>query len=74
VFDKKTEKLIGGQIVAHTVASAKSIDTVNALIWGGKTMSDLTTHMCACNPDISSEPSLEPISIAGEQALQKLKA
>ena len=73
VFDKKTQKLIGGQVVAHAVASAKSIDTVNALIWGGKTISDLTTHMCACNPDISSEPSLEPISIAGEQALQKLR-
>ena len=73
VFDKKTQKLIGGQIVAHAIASAKSIDTVNALIWGGKTMSDLTTHMCACNPDISSEPSLEPISIAGEKALQKLR-
>ena len=28
--------------------------------------------MCACNPDISSETSLEPISIAAEQALQKL--
>jgi NADH oxidase (H2O2-forming) len=73
VFDKKTQKLIGGQIVAHAVASAKSIDTINALIWGGKTISDLTTHMCACNPDISSEPSLEPISIAGEQALQKIR-
>ena len=73
VFDKKTQKLIGGQIVAHAIASGKSIDTVNALIMGGKTISDLTTHMCACNPDISSEPSLEPISIAGEQALQKLR-
>ncbi len=73
VFDKKTQKLIGGQIVAHAISSGKAIDTVNALILGGKTISDLTTLMCACNPDISSEPSLEPISIAGEQALQKLR-
>jgi NADH dehydrogenase/NADH oxidase (H2O2-forming) len=73
VFDKNSRRLIGGQIVAHSVASAKSIDTVNALIWGGKTIEDLTTHMCACNPDISSEPSLEPISVAAEQALQKLR-
>lgn len=74
VFDRKTQKLIGGQIVAHEVSSGKSIDTVNALILGGKTVSDLTTHMCACNPDISSEPSMEPISIAAEQALQKLRS
>jgi len=30
--------------------------------------------MCAGNPDLSSEPSLEPIAVAGEQALQKLRA
>ena len=33
----------------------------------------LTTFTSACNPDISSEPSAEPITIAAEQALQKLK-
>jgi NADH dehydrogenase/NADH oxidase (H2O2-forming) len=73
VFNKNNHKLIGGQIVARAVVSAKAIDTVSALIWGGKTIEDITTHMCACNPDISSEPSLEPISIAAEQALQKLR-
>jgi NADPH-dependent 2,4-dienoyl-CoA reductase/sulfur reductase-like enzyme len=73
VFNKNNHKLIGGQIVAQAVVSAKAIDTVSALIWGGKTIEDITTHMCACNPDISSEPSLEPISIAAEQALQKLR-
>jgi len=74
VFNKNNHKLIGGQVVAQAVVSAKAIDTVSALIWGGKTVEDITTHMCACNPDISSEPSLEPISIAAEQALQKLVA
>jgi NADH oxidase (H2O2-forming) len=72
VFDKKTQKLIGGQIVSHTVSSAREIDAITALIMGGKTISDLTMFMSACNPDISSEPSLEPIAIAAEQALQKL--
>ena len=73
VFDKQTQKLIGGQIVSHDIPPAKEIDAVSAFILGGKTISDLTTFMSACNPDISSEPSLEPMSIAAEQALQKLK-
>jgi NADH dehydrogenase/NADH oxidase (H2O2-forming) len=73
VFDQKTEKLIGGQIVSYTVAPAREIDAVTAFILGGKTISDLTTFTSACNPDISSEPSAEPIALAAEQALQKVR-
>lgn len=73
VFDKNTEKLIGGQIVSHAIAPAREIDAVSAFILGGRTISQLTTFTSACNPDISSEPSAEPITIAAEQALQKLK-
>ena len=71
VFDRKTRRLIGGQIVSDAEAPAKEIDTVNALILGEKTIEDLTTLMCAGNPDLASEPSLEPIAVAAEQALQK---
>lgn len=73
VFNRKDEKLIGGQIVSHAVAPAREIDAVSAFILGGKTIQELTTFTSACNPDISSEPSAEPITIAAEQALQKLK-
>ena len=73
VFDRASERLIGGQIVSHTVTMAREIDAVTAFILGGKTVRDLTTFTSACNPDISSEPSAEPITIAAEQALQKLK-
>jgi NADPH-dependent 2,4-dienoyl-CoA reductase/sulfur reductase-like enzyme len=73
VFDKQTEKLIGGQIVSHAVAPAREIDAITAFIQGGKTIGELTTFTSACNPDISSEPSAEPITIAAEQALQKIK-
>jgi NADPH-dependent 2,4-dienoyl-CoA reductase/sulfur reductase-like enzyme len=72
-FDKKSHRLIGGQIVSDSESAVKEIDTINALILGQKTISDLTTLMCAGNPDCSSEPSLEPITIAAEQALQKLR-
>ncbi len=73
VFDKKTQKLIGGQIVSHAIAPAREIDAITAFILGGKTIPELTTFTSACNPDISSEPSAEPITVAAEQALQKLK-
>lgn len=72
VFDKSNQKLIGGQIVSHAVAPAREIDAVTAFILGAKTIPELTTFTSACNPDISSEPSAEPITIAAEQALQKI--
>lgn len=72
VFDKNTERLIGGQIVSHTIGPSREIDAVSAFILGRKTIGELTTFTSACNPDISSEPSAEPITIAAEQALQKL--
>jgi NADH oxidase (H2O2-forming) len=71
IFDGKTQKLLGGQIVSHAVAPAREIDAVTAFILGGRTIPELTTFTSACNPDISSEPSAEPITIAAEQALQK---
>ncbi|MDR3556864.1 MAG: FAD-dependent oxidoreductase [Syntrophobacteraceae bacterium] len=71
IFDRKTQKLIGGQIVSHAVAPAREIDAVTAFILGGRTIAELTTFTSACNPDISSEPSAEPITVAAEQALQK---
>lgn len=74
VFDRKSQKLIGGQIVSHAIAPAREIDAVTAFILGGKTIPELTTFTSACNPDISSEPSMEPITIAAEHALQKLRA
>lgn len=73
VFDRESQRLLGGQIISDSEAPVKEIDTINALILGGKTAADLTTVICAGNPDCSSEPSLEPISLAGEQALQKMK-
>ena len=73
IFDKLSHRVIGGQIISNSVGPVKEIDTINALILGEKTISELTTLMCAGNPDCSSEPSLEPITICAEQALQKLR-
>ncbi len=73
VFDKNSRRLIGGQIMSVDIPPVKEIDAISALILGRKTVEDITVFMAAGNPDCSSEPSLEPISIAGEQVLQKLK-
>jgi len=73
VFDKETQRIIGGQIISDSDSPVKEIDTINALILGEKTIPEMTTLICAGNPDCSSEPSLEPITIAAEQALQKLR-
>ncbi len=73
VFNRNSQKLIGGQIISDSDSPVKEIDTVNALIFGEKTVSDLTTLMCAGNPDCSSEPSKEPITIAAEQVLQQIQ-
>ena len=73
VFDKGTQRLMGGQILSDSDSAVKEIDVINALIMGEKTIPQITTLMCAGNPDCSSEPSLEPITIAAEQALQKLR-
>jgi NADH oxidase (H2O2-forming) len=73
VFDRGTGKLLGGQIISEDIAPVKEIDTVNALILGEKTLYDLTVLMCAGTPDCSPEPSLEPMSIAADLALQKLR-
>ncbi len=72
VFDRKSKKLLGGQILSDAEAPAKEIDTVNALILGGKTVYELCSLMCAGQPEMSSEPSAEPICIAAEQALVKM--
>jgi NADH oxidase (H2O2-forming) len=72
IFQQSDQRLIGGQLVSDSEAPVKEIDTINALILGGKTIADLTQLMCAGNPDCSSEPSLEPITLCAEQALQKL--
>lgn len=72
VFDRNKRTLIGGQILSRDIAPVKEIDAVSALILGRKTVEEITVFATAGNPDISSEPSLEPLTIAAEQCLQKM--
>lgn len=72
VFNTKNRKVIGSQIVSMSEAMAKEIDVMNMAIKMGAVPEDLLTINCAGHPDLSSEPSLEPISIAGLQASGKI--
>jgi NADPH-dependent 2,4-dienoyl-CoA reductase/sulfur reductase-like enzyme len=72
VFDRRKRTLIGGQILSENVSPVKEIDTISALILGKKTVEELTVFATAGSPDISCEPSMEPIAIAAEQCLLKI--
>jgi NADPH-dependent 2,4-dienoyl-CoA reductase/sulfur reductase-like enzyme len=72
IFDTETRKVIGSQIVSMSEAPVKEIDTMNMAIRMGAKPEDLITINCAGHPDLSSEPSLEPISIIGVQASGKI--
>ncbi len=72
IFDTKTRKVIGSQIVSMAEAPVKEIDTMNMAIRMGAVPEDLITINCAGHPDLSSEPSAEPISIVGVQASGKI--
>ncbi len=68
VFNKENRKVIGSQIVSMSEAPVKEIDVMNMAIKMGAVPEDLMTINCAGHPDLSSEPSMEPISIVGVQA------
>jgi NADPH-dependent 2,4-dienoyl-CoA reductase/sulfur reductase-like enzyme len=72
IFNTQTRKVIGSQIVSMAEAPMKEIDTMNMAIKMGAVPEDLFTINCAGHPDLSSEPSLEPISIVGVQASGKI--
>ena len=72
IFNTENRKVIGSQIVSMSEAMAKEIDVMNMAIKMGAVPEDLLTINCAGHPDLSSEPSLEPISIAGLQASGKI--
>jgi len=72
IFDKKSQKLIGGQIVSDAESPVKSIDVIALAIRCGLKISDLTTLRCAGQPELSPDPGKEPIALAAETAFDKL--
>jgi len=68
IFDKKSQKLIGGQIVSDAECAVKHIDVIAMAIRCGLKVLDLTTLRCAGQPELSPDPGKEPIALAAESA------
>ena len=49
----------------------KHIDMIALAIRCGLSALDLTTLRCAGQPELSSDPGMEPISLAAESAFEK---
>ena len=72
IFDRDTKRVIGAQIIADDERSVRYIDVITLAIRNGWTALDLTTLRCAGQPELSPEPSAEPIAIAAEGAFKEL--
>lgn len=71
IFDRDTKRVIGAQIIADDERSVRYIDVIALAIRNGWTALDLTTLRCAGQPELSPEPSAEPIAIAAEDAFKE---
>ena len=71
IFNRKTKKIIGGQIVSDSKSPIKHIDVIAMAIRCGLSALDLTTLRCAGQPELSPDPGIEPISLAAESVFQK---
>ena len=70
VFDKESGKIIGGQLLSDSELPVKHIDMIALAIRCGLSALDLTTLRCAGQPELSSDPGTEPISLAAEKVFQ----
>lgn len=72
IFDQESKRVIGAQIVADDERSVRYIDVIALAIRNGWKALDLTTLRCAGQPELSPEPSAEPIAVAAEDAFKEL--
>ena len=72
IFDKQSQKLIGGQIVSDSDSAVKYIDVIAMAIKYGLKILDLTTFRGAGQPELSPDPGKEPIALAAESAFEEL--
>ena len=68
IFNKKDKRIIGGQIVSDSESPIKHIDAIAVAIRAGWTALELTTLRCAGQPELSTDPGMEPIALAAETA------
>jgi len=74
VFDRDSQKLIGGQIISDSRCPARYIDVVALAIRCGLAALDLTTFRAAGQPELSPDPGKEPIALAADTAYHELNS
>ncbi len=72
IFDKQSQKLIGGQIISDSECPVRYIDVVALAIRCGLKVLDLVTVRCAGQPELSPDPGREPIALAAESVFEEL--
>ncbi len=72
IFNRRTKKIIGGQIVSLDSSAVKHIDVIAIAVRCGLTALDLTTLRCAGQPELSPDPGMEPLSLAAESVYREL--
>jgi NADH oxidase (H2O2-forming) len=73
IFDRKNQKLIGGQIISDAECPIKHIDVIALAIRCDLKVLDLTTLRCSGQPELSPDPGKEPIALAAESVFDKLR-
>ena len=72
IFEKKSGKSIGGQIVGESECAVRYIDVVALAIRTGMTAGELATFRAASQPELSPDPGAEPIALAAEEGFRRL--
>ena len=72
IFNKRTKRIIGGQLISESDCPIKHIDLIALAIRNKLTVLDLTTIRCAGQPELSPDPGMEPIALASEAIFKEL--
>jgi len=72
VFDKASQKLIGGSVLRRGHCSAGNVDFISLAIQMGATIQDILTYQYATHPELAAKPSDNTYLFAARDALNKL--
>ncbi len=73
VFDRRTEKLIGGSVMRRGCGAAQSADFLSFAIQMGATWEDLMAYQYATHPELAAKPSDNSYVFAAQDAVARLK-
>jgi len=72
VFDRNSQKLIGGSVLRKGHCSAGNVDFISFAIQMGATIEDILKYQYATHPELAAKPSDNTYMFAAQDALKKL--